>query len=127
MTINNDFYKVEQHGGTYITATFYNPDTKETKITRVRDYDYDDCSRDNDELYYMPIDEEVRTIWLHDNGKILVGDVVKVVKGRTIEHGYTGKVKDIKPYNDKYGRWLADYICFEDGRKINIDNCILVV
>lgn len=54
------FYKVAQNGGCYISATFYNPDTKEVVSCCVRDYDYADCSRDNDELYYIEIDEEVK-------------------------------------------------------------------
>ena len=41
-------------GGSYVTAEFYNPTTGETRSECVRDYDYGDCSRDNDELYNMP-------------------------------------------------------------------------
>ena len=58
------FFKVNQSGGSYVTAEFYNPTTGETRSECVRDYDYGDCSRDNDELYNMPIDKEVRTLWL---------------------------------------------------------------
>lgn len=119
------FYKIGQTCGSYVVASFYNPETKELKTKCVRDYDYADCSRDNDELYYMDINEDVKKIYLHDNGCILIGDMAKVVKGRTIEHGYIGKVVDKREYNDKYGRWLADYIYFEDGRKINVANCVL--
>lgn len=124
--IEKGFYKIGQDGGTYVVAHFYNPTTKEFISKCVRDYDYSDCSRDDDELYYMPINEQVKTIYLHDNGCILVGDMAKVVKGRTIEHGYIGKVVKKKEYTDRYGRWIADYIYFEDGKKINIANCILV-
>lgn len=123
--LEKGFYKIAQSGGSYVVATFYNLDTKEVKTNGVRDYDYSDCSRDDDELYYMPINEDVKRVYLHDNGCILVGDMAKVVKGRTIEHGYIGKVVNRREYTDKYGRWLADYIYFEDGRKINVANCIL--
>ena len=119
------FKKVAQSGGSYITATLYNPTTKEVIVKCVRDYDYDDGSRDDDELYYAPIDEEALKMYRHDNGIICIGDNVVVVKGRTIEHGYIGEVISIKPYRDRYGRWLADYIYFKDGRKINVANCRL--
>lgn len=121
--LENKFYKVNQSGGTYITATFYNPITGETKTQCVRDYDYSDCSRDNDELYYMDIDEDARTEYLHSLGVILVGDVIEVIKGRTIPHGYIGTVVNKRDYKDRYGRYIATYIYFEDGQKINVDNC----
>lgn len=119
------FYKVAENGGTYVTGVFYNPETGEVKRELLRDYDYADGSRDNDELYYMPINEEVRILWLHSMGRILVGDVVEVVKGRKIPIGTIGKVKDIRPYKDRYGRRVADYVYFEDGTRTNIDNCKL--
>jgi hypothetical protein len=124
--LEKGFYKIAQRGGTYIVATFYNPNTKEIINKCVRDYDYEDCSRDDDELYYMEINEDVKKIFMHDRGHILIGDMVKVVKGKTIEHGYIGEVKNIKEYRNKYGRWIADYIYFNDGRKINRKNCILL-
>ena len=46
------FFKVKQDGGTFICATFFNPVTKEEFSECVRDYDYSDYSRDNDDLYY---------------------------------------------------------------------------
>ena len=125
--LKNKFYKVTHTGGSYVTGTFFNPVTKETKVEVLRDYDYNDCSRDNDELYYMDINEEALVAYKHHNGVICVGDNVKVVKGRTIEKGFIGTVKAIREYTDRYGRWLADYIYFTDGRKINKANCELVL
>ena len=120
------FYKVSEEGGTYVTGTFYNPVTGETKHELLRDYDYSDGSRDNDELYYMPIDEEVRRVWQHTRGIILTGDMIEVIKGRTIPHGTTARVIDKKPFRDRYGRTQAIYIYLDNGKKINVDNCKLI-
>lgn len=122
----NGFYKVAQDGGTYVVATFYNPATNESITKCVRDYDYADCSRDNDELYYMDIDNEARTKWLHSKGVILVGDVVEVVKGRKIPVGTVARVTDKKPYKDRYGRTQAIYLYLDNGMRTNEDNCKLM-
>lgn len=119
------FFKVAESGGTYVTGIFYNPTTNTVRRELLRDYDYADGSRDNDELYYMPINEEARTLWLHSMGRILVGDVVEVYKGRKVPVGTVGRVKDIKPFKDRYGRTVADYVYFEDGQRTNIENCRL--
>lgn len=121
------FFKVDQRGGSYVVAEFYNPETGETRSECVRDYDYGDCSRDNDELYNMPIDEGVRRIWLHSRGQILIGDTVEVFKGHKIPKGTVATVKDIKPYHDRYGRCLAHYAYFTDGQRTNIENCRLLL
>ena len=128
ITLNNNldgYFKVAENGGTLVIDTFYNPETNDIKNITVRDYDYSDCSRDIDELYNMPIDENVRVEYLHYKGIILVGDTIQVIKGRTIEHGFISKVIKKWEYLDKYGRWVADYILLEDGRKINVGNCQL--
>ena len=119
------FYKVEQIGGTFITATFFNPITSETVTKVVRDYDYSDCSRDDDELYHMPIDKAVRRAWMHHNGHILEGDLVEVVKGRKVRIGTVAKVVKIKAIRDRYNRWVADYAVFETGVSTNVKNCRL--
>lgn len=120
------FYKVDQNGSIFITATFYNPETNEQKIICVRDYDYFDKSRDNDELYFMPINNDIKKMWLHSKGIITTGDTIKVIKGRKIKIGTIGTVKAIKAVYDKYNRWVADYIYLEDGQKTNINNCVLI-
>lgn len=120
------FFKIAQNGGTYVVATFYNPDTNEIKTQCVRDYDYADASRDNDELYYMDIDEEVRRKYLRFKGIIQVGDTVEVFKGRKVPIGTVAEVKEIKPYYDHYHRHIADYAYFTDGQRTNIDNCKLI-
>lgn len=125
--LKEGFYKVAQKGSTYIMAIFYNPDTKEEFTKCVRDYDYADCSRDNDKLYYMQIDERVKNIWLHDNGVILKGDTVQVIKGRKVPIGTVAKVTDKRPYRDRYGRTQAMYLYLDNGMKTNENNCILVL
>ena len=120
------YYKVAQDGGTYIVATFYNPDTKDSFTKCVRDYDYSDCSRDNDELYYMPINEEVRRMYLNHNGIICIGDTVKVVKGRKVPIGTIATVKELRPWKDSYGRTQTVYAILDNGMKTSVTNCILV-
>ena len=120
------FYKVSHEGGSFVTGTFYNPTTKESISVVLRDYDYADCSRDNDSLYNAQINEAVRCQWLHDNGVIVKGDTVEVYKGRKVPVGTIGTVVDIKPFYDRYGRWQADYVYFADGVRTNINNCRLV-
>ncbi len=120
------FYKVGQSGSCYVSATFYNPETKETKTCCVRDYDYADCSRDDDDLYYMEINEEVRKQFMHDNGYILIGDTVKVVKGRKVPIGTVAKVTDERIYKDRYGRIRTLYVYLDNGMKTNINNCELM-
>ena len=122
----NGYYKVNQHGGTFVVATFFNPDTGDVQTVVARDYDYDDKSRDNDWAYYMDIDQNARRIWLHANGYILEGDTVEVVKGRKIPVGTVAVVRKIYDWCDKYGRVQAVYALFEDGRKTNVENCRLV-
>ncbi len=129
--LKKGFYKVNQDlGGTYITATFYNPETDEEWTTCVRDYDYSDCSRDKEDLYQMEIlkaDNPIYRKWIHKHGGFLPGDTVFVFKGRKIPVGYSGKIVKIREIRDRYRRWVADYVVFEDGQQTNINNCILVM
>lgn len=120
------FFKVAQTGGSFVVATFYNPDTNEIKTGCVRDYDYSDGSHDNDELYYMPVNEDIARKYHHFLGRILVGDTVKVIKGRKLPVGTIGVVDRFWDYKDRYGRTQTRYIVFSDGTKTNIDNCELI-
>lgn len=124
--MENKFYKVDMSGGSYVTALYYNPVTHETKSILARDYDYSDCSRDNDDVYFEQIDENARRLYLRHLGVFSVGDFVEVVKGRTLPHGYKNKVVKISDYKDKYGRYIATYLYFNDGNKINAANCKLM-
>lgn len=120
------FHKVAHEGGCFVTGTFYNPETGETVTGCIRDYDYADGSRDNDELYYLPIDEVARVLWLHSRGIVLTGDTVRVVKGRKVPLGTVGTVESIRPYYDRYRRHVADYVYFTDGQRTNINNVELI-
>lgn len=127
----NRFYKVNQDGGSYVVGLFVNPITWETKTETLRDYDYSDCRNDNDELYYMPIDYEVKEAYRkhlaltsgNDGGYFAApGDVVEVFKGRKIPVGTIAKIERIFDYKDCYGRVVTTYAVFEDGRKTSVGN-----
>lgn len=120
------FYKVAQSGSIFITALFFDPETKEVRNEVVRDYDYADGSRDNDELYYMPIDEEVKKLYLRHIGIISVGDTIEVVKGRKVPIGTIADVIDIRDWKDQYGRVQTRYAYLSNGQKTNITNCKIV-
>lgn len=124
--LREGFFKVKQEGGTFILATFFNPATGEEFSECVRDYDYSDCSRDNDDLYYMPIDENANRQWQHFHGVILEGDTIQVVKGRKVPINTIATVRKKYPYYDKYGRFCTMYLYLDNGMKTNIDNCILI-
>lgn len=129
--MENKFYKIGQHGGTYVVALMFNPVTHETDTVCVRDYDYDDCRNDNDEIYYMPINEEAKEIYrklcnAKDGGYLKVGDVVEVFKGRKVPIGTVGKVTRVYDWKDCYGRVKNTYAVFEDGTKTSEWNCRII-
>lgn len=124
------FYKVEQTNGTYVRATFYNPETNEYFSTCVRDYDYYDGSRDNDELYYMPIDDEACDAFRHANGMFRVGDKVNIVSGRKMV-GETKTVADIYDFIPEHCigwqnrmAYAVEYARFTDGTKCATKHCV---
>lgn len=124
----NGFYKVAENNGGVCVCTFFNPDTMEHFSKIVWDIDNDRLLDDEEiqVLRFLPINETVKKIYMHHKDIILEGDTVEVFKGRKIPIGYTGIVKSIKPFYDRYGRWQADYIYFADGQKTNYNNCKLV-
>jgi len=123
---NNDFKKVNEQGGTFIVATFFNVKTKEVISGCVRDYDYQDCRHDIDELYNMPIDFEAKKEYLHMLGIIQVGDKIQVFKGRKVPVGTIGKVVNIRKIKDFYKRTVATYVDLDNKYSTNIDNCKLI-
>lgn len=113
-------------GGSYVTTTLFNVNTGEVESICVRDYDYSDGSRDCDEWYYAPVDEEAYLAYCKKFGIVAVGLKAMVVKGRKIEKGYVGEVVKMRKVNDKFGRFLANYVVFADGKSTNVANCVLV-
>lgn len=124
--IRDGFKKVAQSGGVFIVATFFNPTTKETYTHCVRDYDYADGSRDDDEAYYMPIDEDAVRLWKKFNGVIQEGDTIEVVKGRKVPIGTVAKVERLYDWKDVYGRVQTRYAVLSNGLKTSVDNCKII-
>ena len=122
--LEDGWRKIGEDGGTYVTATLFNTRTGETVSICVRDYE--DSRKDDDYWYHTSIDNDARREWCRRNGRITDGLVAKVVKGRKVPIGYTGKVDRVKKVYDRYDRWVANYVVFEDGTATNIDNCVLV-
>ena len=122
--MENKFYKVEQHGGSFITATFYNPVTQEERHEVVRDYD-DDRSMYNP-LYDVSINEEAKWFWNRKRGVIQPGDTVRVVRGRKYPVGTEFKVHSVYPYYDKYQRFIANYAYFVGGGKCSTSNLTII-
>lgn len=122
------FYKVAENNGGVCVGTFYNPDTKEvfTKITWDIDRPYINDDEEIETLRYLTIDTTIRRMWLRENGIIQKGDSVKVIKGRKVPIGTVAKVLEIKPFYDRYHRWQANYVYFDNGMKTNVNNCVLI-
>lgn len=123
--IREGFKKIAESGGSYVTALFFNPETGESYSACVRDYDYYDGLRDDDEAYYAPIDEDALRLFNHKHGIISVGDTVKVVKGRKVKIGTVGVVDKIYDWKDRYGRPQTRYVVFENGERTSIGNVVL--
>ena len=66
---------------------------------------------------------DVSRLWKKHNGVIQTGDRVMVVSGRKVPIGTVAKVESIRPMNDRYGRWVVDYVYLDNGMRTNITNC----
>lgn len=123
------FYLVNTDGFSVTYGTFFNPTTKERFTKRI--WDNDDWRVENEPevqaLRMLPRpDETVMKAYYHFIGKIQVGDLVEVYKGRKIPKGYRGVVVKIWDWRDQYGRSQTTYVNFQDGQKTSISNCRLV-
>lgn len=118
------FYKVDGGSGGVKSATFFNPYTGEYFSHIVSDYDDDRVTDDlfNTELREMRVNDDVAWLWKRSNGIVQEGDSIRVLKGRTLEHGLEAKVKSVRKFYDKYGRYVADYAYLDNGKKINVAN-----
>lgn len=119
------FFKVAEENGSCAYAGFWNPETDDFEWKLVKDHTSDVFYR-NDELYNLPVDEEVRRDWLHSRGKILVGDTVMVVKGRAVKPGTVSEVRRIEPVYDKYRRVQAHFCYLTNGERTYVHNVRLV-
>lgn len=120
--------KVSENGASLVTAVLFNVLTGEEAGVVIRDYDRWDVGEcEAPEWYDVAIDEDARRAWCRKNFVITDGSRVMVVKGRKIEVGFVGLVAGMKKVRDRYGRPVADYVVFEDGRATNVENCVLVV
>ncbi len=121
--VRDGFFKVKQEGGSFVVATFFNPTTNEEYTHCVRDYDYSDCSRDDDEAYNMEIREDARRAWLRHHGVVQTGDTVKVVRGRKVPVGTVAVVVDVTKWSDRYGRVQTVYAHLNNGMRTSVTNC----
>ena len=62
--------------------------------------------------------------WASTGKKNFWGDEVKVVKGRKVPVGTIANVKEIRPYYDRYHRWVCDYAYLDNGMKTNVNNLV---
>lgn len=124
-----DFYKVAENGRTYVSAIFFNPITKEEFSSTIYDYEDIRVQISAGELYSMPINEEIRKMWLHKNGIIQIGDLVVIARGRKFKGEQKRVVKEFTySISGMYGRSYGDieYLVFEDGTKVAKHNCDLI-
>ena len=120
--------KVSESGSSYVTGVLFNIVTGEETDVVLRDYDRESVwDAEGAEWYDRSIDDDARRAWCRKHFVITDGSRVVVVKGRKIELGFSGVVERIKKVRDRYGRHVADYVVFEDGRSTNVENCVLVV
>ena len=124
----NGYFKVEESCGSVSVGKFYNPETKKEFSKIIYDNDDDRLLFDDEiqALRQLPLNEMVRYHWKHEKGIPQKGDMVEVVKGRKVPKGTKGVIVAIHPIYDKYRRWQADYVYFDNGLKTNITNVKLL-
>ena len=115
--------KISQDHGSYEHAHLFNVKTGETVSVCV--YDWDEPRNEDLFWYHASIDDDAHMMWARKNGVIIPGLRAKVVKGRKVPIGFSGLVMKIRKVYDRYDRWVANYVVFEDGTSTNIDNCVL--
>ena len=127
--IKQGYYKVNEYGNSYVTATFFNPITKEHYNVTIYDYDDDRVRIFAGEHYDVQINQDVRKAWLHFVGVIQIGDLVQINRGRKFK-GEQKRVARTFTYHidGMYSRSYSEveYLVFEDGTKVAEHNCELV-
>lgn len=127
------FFKVaEDYSYSLKHVVMFNPITGEEKNILVDDteygymerYDFNFSPQEIEYLRYdLEVNEIVKNLWLDSKNIIHVGSKVKVIKGRKIPIGTEAVVKSMYDYKDRYGRYVATYLIFENGQKTSILNC----
>ena len=111
---------------TFASALLFNIVTGESVTVWTRDYDrWDATECGGADWHDVPIDNDAWLAYCRKNGIVAVGLRAKVVKGRKVPIGYSGLVSRIRKIYDRYDRWVANYVEFEDGTRTNINNCVL--
>lgn len=121
--VEDGWRKIGESGGGYNIAYLFNVVTHETASVCI--YDYDDPRNEDDFWRYARIDDDARRARCRIAGIVTDGLMAKVVKGRKVPIGYTGRVVKIRKVYDRYDRHVANYVVFEDGTSTNEDNCVL--
>ena len=142
----NGFVKVGQdYCGRVWHVELWNPVTKEVRDIACEDTDYNDINMglvDHD----IPGEERIRLLckeawfdgddaienayrqWRYDKaleaGRVLVGMIVRVVKGRKWPVGMEGRVIRFQDWKDQYGRVRTTYCVLEDGKRVDINNVV---
>lgn len=133
---SDGFFKMEPNTNSYSlsTAIFYNPNTDIVQSRIVMDSDDDRNYELYKEIYNMPYckDEQVIAYYekaqrklKHKIGMFMVGDLVKIVKGRKLPIGDIKQIKSFYDWQDRFGRVQARYVIFTDDTKTNKENCSL--
>lgn len=121
--MSDGWVKIGESGGAYRLAHLWNPRTDETASVCI--YDYDDPRKEDDFWHDISIDADANREYCRRHGIIIDGLRARVVKGRKVPVGFTGLVVKIRKVYDRYDRWVANYVVFEDGTSTNVDNCVL--
>lgn len=129
------FYKIaEDKSHSLVTCDLYDPISKEQLhlITDDTEHDYMGgmClayveKYGTDALEYVrrhPIDEDALRQYQIDQGEPCVGALIEVTKGRKYPRGSTGRVTDVRPYQDRYGRHVAIYCKTDTGLFVDSKN-----
>ena len=127
------YHKIEHSGFLLITCKLYNPETRDVKRVTVEDFDYpygesphlsleEFTLEELEKIRGMEIDKEARRLYNLHQGRVDVGAIIEVVKGRKYPAGTRGKVIKVYDIKDCYGRFIAEYCITDNGLKVATKN-----